>query len=107
MLSSPMKARLISARAAGAPGELEGAPTGPESAGPSVSAARRAVWAGTDDLDGVGDIDEAVLLARLRGPAFDLRSLDFDGRAAVTTDEVVVVLVTGTATVASFTVIAP
>ena len=42
----------------------------------------------------------------LRRPAFDFWSFDFDGSAAVAADEVVVVLVAGAATVASFAVIA-
>ena len=50
-----------------------------------------AVWAGADDLDGMGDVEKAVLLARLGGPAFDLWSFDFDGSAAVATDQVVMV----------------
>lgn len=66
-----------------------------------------AVRARSDDLHGVGDVEKAVLIARLCGPTFDLGPLDFDGRTAVSTDEVVVVLVTGTATVASFAIIAP
>ena len=65
-----------------------------------------AVWAGADDLDGVGDVEKAVLLASPGGPAFDFWSFDFDGVAAVAADKVVVVVIAGAATVASFAVVA-
>lgn len=65
-----------------------------------------AFWTGADDLDGVGDVDKAVFLANPGGPAFDLRSFDFDGAAAVAADDVVVVVAGGAATVASFAVVA-
>ncbi len=65
----------------------------------------RAVWAGADDLDGMGDVEKAVLLARLGRPAFDLWSFDFDDGAAVAADKVVVVLVAGAAAVAGFAVV--
>lgn len=64
-----------------------------------------AVRAGTGDLDGVGDVEIAVLLASLRGPAFHLWSFDFDGGAAVAADKMVMVLATGTAAVTGFAVV--
>jgi hypothetical protein len=73
---------------------------------PGRLAGGRAVWAGAGDLDGVGDVDEAVLDAGFGGPAFDLWSFDFDGGAAVAADQVVVVLVAGAAAVAGFAVVA-
>jgi hypothetical protein len=65
-----------------------------------------AVWAGAGDLYCVSDIDKAMLLASLGGPAFDLWSFDLDGGAAVAADEVVVVVVAGASTVADFAVVA-
>lgn len=65
-----------------------------------------AISAGADDLDGVGDVEKAVLLGCPRGPAFDFWSFDFDGSAAVAADKVVMVVICGAATVASFAVIA-
>ena len=65
-----------------------------------------AIWAGANDLDGVGDLEKAVPLACPGGPAFDFWSFDFDGSTAVPTDEVVMVVTGGAATVASFAVIA-
>jgi hypothetical protein len=65
-----------------------------------------AVWAGAGDLDGVGDVDKAMVLARCGSPAFDLWSLDFDGAPAMTADKVMVVVIAGTSAVESFAVVA-
>ena len=65
-----------------------------------------AIRAGADDLDGVGDVEKAVLLASLGGPAFDLWSFDFDRGAADAADKMVVVVGTRAAAVTGFSVVA-
>jgi len=66
---------------------------------------RRAVRAGAENFEGVGDVDEPMVAARSSGPPFDFGSFDFDGDPALTTYEVVVMLVAGAAAVAGFAVV--
>ena len=54
----------------------------------------------------MGDVEKSVVFTCSGRPAFDFWSFDFNGSAAVAADEVVVVLLAGAATVASFAVVA-
>lgn len=47
-----------------------------------------------------------MVCAGLGGPALDLWSLDFNGAAAVATDQVVVMVTGGAAAIANFTIVA-
>jgi hypothetical protein len=66
----------------------------------------RATWAGPDDLYGVGYIDKVVVPSRLGGPALDLWSFDFNCNAAVTADQVVMMVNAGAASVSGFAIVA-
>src|SRR5664280_1572931 len=52
---------------------------------------RGAVGAGAEDLQGVGDLDEAVLPGHLRGGLLDARQLDLDRAPTLAADQVMVV----------------
>ena len=52
---------------------------------------RAALVAGAEDLQGVGDVGEAVLAGDPVGPALDRRAFDLDRPSAAAADEVVVV----------------
>ncbi len=76
-------------------------------AGPPASlSGKYAVRAGACDFDGVGDVEIAVLLASLGGPAFDLWSFDFDGGATDAADKMMVVVGARAAAVTGFSVVA-
>src|SRR5664280_2014180 len=49
------------------------------------------VGAGAEDLQGVGDLDEAVLPGHLRGGLLDARQLDLDRAPTLAADQVMVV----------------
>ncbi|CDZ92014.1 hypothetical protein RHRU231_910053 [Rhodococcus ruber] len=51
----------------------------------------RALAAGAEDLDGVADVDEAVVLGHLVGPALDRGPVHLDGESARAAHEMVVV----------------
>ena len=63
------------------------------------------VSAGADHLDGVGNVDKAVLVCHAGGPTFHLWAFDFDRTPTTPTDEVVVMLVSGTAPIAGFAIV--
>jgi hypothetical protein len=66
----------------------------------------RAIRAGPRDLHGVGDIDEAVRLSRLCGPALYLRAFHLDCKPAVPADQMVVMAIAIAPAIASFAVVA-
>ena len=53
----------------------------------------------------MGNVDKAVLVCHAGGPTFHLWAFDFDRTPTTPTDEVVVMLVSGTAPIAGFAIV--